>query len=185
MKAVGTSYLDAKLQAQKGATIVRSSKTFTKLYIQYWDRYFEALTRKISIEKDVRESMKSVDYKIEFESKPWLTSEQIYTISGTGLINTDIIGRDLTHGGWTPTIIRLTGTNVTVSGYTSTGEFAGYISVSGAVTDFEINSEAYSSSDNRNIYNPDYMMYVGPGKTYFNISGATDFILTYHNRWYL
>lgn len=184
MKAVDSSYLGVKLQAQKATTILHSKKTFTKLYIQYWDRYFEALTKKVSIDKNVRESMRVLDYTVEFEAKPWITSEQIYTVSGIGLINTDIIGRDLSHGGWTPATLRLDGTNITISGYTATGEFAGFISISGAVSNFEVTSN-YTTTDNSLMYNADYIMYVGPGKTFFQISGATSCTISWQNRWYL
>lgn len=55
------------------------------------------------------------------------------------------IKRSISDGGWTPTIITVTGTNVTVSGYTANGEFAGYFSVSGAVTNLVVNTEAFTA----------------------------------------
>jgi hypothetical protein len=186
MRAVGDTYVEVKEQAQKAATIITSSRGFTKLYVQRYNKYYEAIGKSITTEKSVDSSMRFIDYDVEFEAKPWLISDYTTTISGaTGIIDTDIVGRTFDNGGWAPATLRLTGTNITVSGYTATGHFAGYIAISGAVTNFEINTTNYSSTDNSAMYNADYAMYVGPGRTYFNVTGATSCVIIWQDRWYL
>jgi hypothetical protein len=187
MKALGSTYREVKDQAQDAATMIRSGKGFKKLYIQRTDRYYEAITKSISIDQSVSNSMRMLDYELEFEAKPWLLSETTHTISGTGLISTT--GRTFSNGGWSPATIVVTGTNITISGYTST-QFTGFLSVSGAVNDLRINTEAYTATindENKNalMYTPNYEIYVGPGETFFQINGALSVIVTWKDRWYL
>lgn len=181
MKTVGATYLANKLQVSKAATLVRTSRTFTKLYIQYTDRYFEALTSKISMENTAKTS-RTLDYTVEFETKPWLISDYITTITGAGTMST--VGRTTLDGGWAPAYVIISGTDVTVSGYTQTGQFAGHITISGSVTNFAINSETYTSTDNT-VVNPDFALYVGPGVTTYDISNASSVTISWRNRWYL
>jgi hypothetical protein len=188
MKVVGETYMDVKNQVQQAATIVRSSKGWEKLYIQRDDRYYIALTNKITSAKRVGESMRVLSYGINWEVMPWLTSDAVYTISGTGTIDTGT--RNIYNGGWTPAKVTLTGTNVTVSGYNQYGEFTGFVSVSGAVTNMVINTQEYTSTingvnSNNLMYNPDYAIFVGPGKTFFVITGASSCTIEYQDRWYL
>lgn len=188
MRVVGETYLDVKNQVQQAGTIVRSSKDWEKLYIQRYDRYYLALTGSIITEKTVGESMRLLDYAVKWEALPWLISDTVNTISGTGTIST--VGRTLDNGGWTPAKVRISGTDVTISGYNQYGEFTGYLAVSGTVIDMVINSEEYTSTinginSNNLMYNPDYMMFVGPGQTFFVITGATSCVIEYQDRWYL
>jgi hypothetical protein len=138
----------------------------------------------MTTEKAVVESMRTLDYTVEWESRPWLISDKTYTISGTGTIDTDILSRDIHHGGWSPVNLRLSGTDITVSGYSSTGQFTGYLAVSGTVSNLIINSDEYTSTINgqnaNNVMkNADYILYVAPGKTFFVITGASkDFLFS-------
>jgi hypothetical protein len=188
MKTVGETYLDVKNQVQKAATMLRSGKGFRKLYVQHTNKYYEALAKTLKTEKSVGESMRMLEYEVEFEAKPWLISETVHSASGTGTIST--VGRTLSNGGWTPATIVVTGTNVTVSGYTATQNFTGFVSVSGAVTDLTINTEAYTATingENANtmMYTPNYEVYVGPDETFFEIVGADSFVVTWRDRWYI
>lgn len=188
MKVLGSTYREVKDQVQDAATMVRSGSGFKKLYIQRTDRYYEALTKSVNIDQSVTNSMRALDYEIEFEAKPWLISESTHTISGTGTISTT--GRTFANGGWTPATLVVTGTNITVSGYTQTQDFTGFLSVSGAVTNLTINTEAYTAtiaSENANnvMKTPDYEIYVGPGETFFDIAGASSVTLTWRDRWYI
>lgn len=189
-KVIGETYDDVKAQVRRATTITHSSRGYTKLYVQHFDRYYLALGQKVSMQKTVGESMRLLDYTAEFEVKPWLLSDTVYTLTGTGTVTTDSVSRDLTSGGWSPVTITLDGTDVTVSGYNAAGEFTGFISVSGTVANLVIDSEAYTATingENANqvMYTPNYQLYVGPGKTTFVITGATSAQITYQNRWYL
>lgn len=191
LKVWEPDYLSCKNEVQKAATMLRSKKNgFAPLYVQYSDRYYEAMTRKISEDKVAGTSVRTLEYNVDFECRPWLVSVSGHTITGTGTINTDQVSRTIDNGGWTPTIVTITGTNVTISGYTSTGDQAGYISVSGAVTGLVINSEDFTaeiSGINKNniMRATDYRLYVGPGKTYFTSTGASSVSITYQDRWYI
>lgn len=167
MLVVGNTYLDVKNQVQKAATIVRSSRGWAKLYIQTYDRYYTVITKKIGTDKSVNESMRLLNYNVEFEAKPWLTGDVLHTLTGTGIINTDQVSRTYDSGGWSTANVILSGTNATVSGYTESGEYAGFISTIGTVS------------------NENYTIRVGPGKTIFDINGATSCTITYNDKWYL
>lgn len=189
LKVWEADYLSCKNEVQKAATILRSKKdNFAPLYIHYSDRYYEALTQSISIQKVAGSSVRTLDYQAQFECKPWLTSVATYTVSGTSTVTTT--GRTIDEGGWTPTTITVTGTNVTVSGYTATGDFAGYLSVSGAVTNLIIDSDDFTATiggnnaNNRMLWT-DYRTYIGPGETTFVVTGASSCSISYNNRWYL
>ena len=188
LKTVGTDLADNKDQIQEATTILRSKRDgFAKFYVQRYDRYYLAIARDITAENDVRTN-KTAQYAISLETKPWLLGEQTYTISGTGLVQT--IGRTTANGGWSPVRVRMTGQDITVSGYTATNSFTGFISVSGIVTDLMVNSEAYSATiggvnKNNLMNNVDYALFVGPETTYFDINGATECVIEWEDRWYL
>ena len=115
---------------------------------------------------------------------------QVYTVSGTGTVTTDSTGRTFANGGWTPAKLVLSGTNITVSGYTDMGDFTGFVSVSGTVSSLEIDAVTYTAelsgvNYNSGMKNPDYAIYVGPGKTTFVITGASSCRIEWHDRWYL
>lgn len=191
LKVWEQDYISCKKEVAKAATILYTKRNgFAPLYIQYSDRYYEALTKKIDEGKVAGTSVRTLDYTVLFECKPWLTSISGHTLSGTTTVTTDSVGRTINDGGWTPTIITVTGTNVTISGYTATGDFTGFISISGAVTSMIINSDTYESTIGGNNANDrhywtDYQMFVGPGKTSFDITGASSCTISYNDRWYL
>lgn len=181
----------AKDQVELGATYLRSQRAgFAPLYVQYVDRHYDAMVQSIKVQNTAGRPVRIMEYDVQFECRPWLIDDAVSTITGTGTIDTDQVSRTINHGGWTPTTITLTGTNVTVSGYTATGAFAGFISISGAVSGMVIDSENYTaeiSGVNKNnlMKAIDYRMLVGPGKTYFAITGASSCTIEYHNRWYI
>jgi hypothetical protein len=159
-------------------SMLRSAKTWEKLYIQNPDRYFLAIPSKISMEQNAKDT--AIDYTIEWEAKPWLYSDKIYTVSGAGTIT---ITRTLADGGWTPTSLLVTGNNVTISGYTAT-QFAGYISISGAASNFAVTTAPFTATNPRAM-NHDYELYLGPETTTIETTGATSVIVIWQNRWYL
>lgn len=190
LKVWEPDYEACKDEVQRAATIVRSSRTFAPLYVQKSDRYYEALTQSIKMQKTAGESVRTLDYEVQFECKPWYYSVSGYTITGTGTINTDQVGRTIDDGGFTAATITLTGTNVTLSGYNELGAFTGYLAVSGAVSNLIIDSDAFTATmggnnANEYMYTPDYRLWVGPGKSYFTSTGASSVSITYRNRWYL
>lgn len=178
-------------QISLAATMLRSKRSgFAPLFVQHTDRYYDAMTPSIKKENTAGRSVRLQEYEVQFETKPWLTSVSGYTITGTGTIDTDQVGRTISDGGWTPTIIVISGTNVTVSGYTATGDFAGYFSASGIVSNLTVNSNTFTaeiSSVNKNslMRTAEYRTYVGPGKTTFVITGASSCSISWNNRWYL
>lgn len=191
LKVWECDYPTAKNEVQKAATYFRSRKQgWAKLNVMYSDRYYWALAQKIGIEKTAGTSVKQLEYQVQFECKPWLIGTSGYTLTGTGTVTTDSVGRTIEDGGWTPTRITVTGTNVTISGYTETGEFAGFVSISGAVTNMIIDSDAFTATISGNNANDrmkwaDYRTYVGPGKTTFVTTGASSMTIDYNNRWFL
>jgi hypothetical protein len=184
-------YLTCKEQVQLAATMLRSKRNdFAQLYVQFSDRYYSALTRSIKMQKDAGKLVKTLDYDVEFECKPWSQRTTSHTLTGTGTVTTDAVGRTIDDGGWTPTIITVTGTNVQISGVTASGDSTGLIQVVGSVTNLVVNTEAFTAkigSTNRNdvMGNADYQMYVGPGKTTFTITGASSCSIVYTDRWYI
>jgi hypothetical protein len=179
-------YLFTKTQTQRAATMLRAYSGWTKTYIQNPDRYYLTLAKSIKIEKDAQTTGKILDYDFELEAKPWLISDKIYTVSGISLITAT---RTLDNGTWTPTNIRISGTNITLSGYTAT-EFTGFISVSGAVTNMYITNEPFTATISNidritAIKNFDSSLYIGPGTTYVAVTGATLCEITYQDRWEL
>lgn len=191
LKVWEPDYVSCKLAVSQAASMLRSKRSgFAKLYLQYSDRYYEAMTRSIKEEKVAGELIRTLDYQAEFECKPWLVSDTVHTLTGTGTIDTDQVSRTIDNGGWTPATITVTGTDVTVSGYTATGEFAGFISISGAVTNMIIDSYTFESTisginANNRMRWADYQMFVGPDKTFFTTTGASSFSIDYADRWYL
>lgn len=198
LKLWEADYQTCKDEMQKAATIVRSKRNgFAPLYIQYTDRYYEAMNTAIKHDKSVPSSTRILDYQLDFECKPWLTSVATYTVSGVGVMQSDgkphmtiNVSRDLQDGGWTPTTITMTGEDITISGYTVAGEQAGFMSVDGAVTNLIVDSYQVTSTISGNNVNDqmlwaDYRIYIGPGDTSFDIIGANTCSIEYHNRWYI
>jgi len=190
LKVWEPNYLACKTEVQKAATMLRTKRDgFAPLYVQYTDRYYEALTQSIKEEKTAGTSVRTLEYQVQFECRPWSISTSGYILTGTSS-NTDSVGRTISDGGWTPTRITVTGTDVTISGFTATGDFAGFISISGAVTNMIIDSDAFTATiagvnNNGRMRWADYRVYVGPGKTSFVSTGASSMTVEYNNRWYL
>lgn len=185
LKVFDAPYAELKEQVQLAGTMLRSTKSWAKLYIQKSDRHYLAITKQVKIEQEARQ--RDVDYTVTWEAQPWLISDQVYTVSGTGLIT---VTRTLDDGGWTPATVKISGTNITVSGYTDYEAITGLIVVSGAVSNLTVTTQPFTATINgQNIphysINADYSMYIGPGTTYIDVDGATDCIITYNNRWYL
>ena len=192
LKVWESTFNDAKDQVELAATYLRSKRNgFADLYLQYSDRHYEAFVENITVENEAGRSIRLMDYTVQFKCRPWLIEDATKTLTGTGTISTDQVTRDINDGGWTPTIVTVTGNNVTISGYTDTGDFAGYINIIGSVTGMVIDTEnmtAEIAGVNRNdlmINYVDYSMYVGPAKTNFAITGASSCSIAYHNRFYI
>jgi hypothetical protein len=184
MLIIDQDYFTAKMEAQYAATILRTKRSgYARLYVQRLDKYYLVKPRRLSVDQGARD--RYFAYRVDFDIKPWLSGNDTFRLTGTGTVTTDSVGRTMESGGWTPTKITVTGTDVTISGYTADGQPTGFISISGAVSNFEIDSDAYSSSDDTVFNNLDYRIYVGPNKTTFEITGATDCEITFSNRWYL
>lgn len=190
MRAWEPTYLLVKEKVQKAAVMLSSFRGgFAKLYVQQPNAYFLAMVKKIAVQKDAKSSGKILDYIVDFETMPWLISNDTYEISGTGLIDTG--SRTISDGGWTPTKILVSGTDVTITAYTETNNYsAGSIAIIGLCTNLVIDSENFTAIENGvnkngSITTKDYAIHVGPGKTFFQINGATSCVIQYNNRWYL
>lgn len=169
-------------------TILHSAKGFTRLYIQHRDSYFLAITSNVSTSPHASRMNRLLVYTVEFEAKPWVISEALYEVSGVGVVETT--GRTLYDGTWTPTRLIVSGTDVTITGVNEFGVSTGSIITSGVSYNLIIDTEqvtATMAGINRNdlIVNKDFYLYVGPGKTYFTITGADSCIIQYNNRWLL
>jgi hypothetical protein len=175
-----TNYLTCKQQVELASTYLRSYRGgFANLYLHYTDRHYEALVKNINLEKSVGSSVRILDYSVEFECKPWVIGDTLHTISS----DTDEVGRTLDNGGWTPTVVVLTGTSI--SGLTADSQSTGSIVTTG-VTSMTIDSEAFTATMggvNRNdlVTTKDYRLYVGPGRTIFTVAGSAS--ISYYDRW--
>jgi len=183
-KLLGETYDSLKTQATKASTMVWSAKKEAKLYIHSLDNYYLAIPKTFKILTSAKDS--TLDYTVDFSAQPWLYSNIMNTITGTTTLVTT--GRTFNDGVDTPATVKITGTNITVSGYTADNLFTGYFAVSGAVTDLIIDSANYTATIdgvNKNglMRNLDYQIYVGEGVTYFNITGATSAEISWRNRW--
>lgn len=182
LKVWEQDYLSCKQQIELAATMIRSSKIFTNLYVQYTDRHYVALAKSIKMSKSVPSSVRTLDYSVEFECKPWLVGETLHSISS----DTNEVGRTIADGGWTPTVVTLTGNSV--SGIVDwDGQSTGSIVTTG-VTNMVIDTEAFTATMdavNRNdlITTKDYRLYVGPGRTIFTVDGSAT--IQYYDRYYI
>lgn len=179
---------NAKERFHMADRILRSDRgTFAPLYIDYLDRYWMASVIEVNYQKQVGNSMRILPYTVHFEVEPWIIGKKEYTITGAnGTLTT--LNRTLDDGAWTPTRIRVTGTDVTISGYTDT-EFTGFISISGAVADMVIDTASYTAELNGEsavdrMRWADFALFVGAGTTNFDVTGATSIEIKYSNRWY-
>ena len=188
MRVWDCDYITVKNQVELAATMLRSNRTgFAPLYVQYTDRHYDALVKSIKVQKQAGSSVRILDYDIEFECRPWLIDDATKTLTGTGLIDTDQVSRTINDGGWTPTIVTVTGTNINIQSYTAVAQ-TGLINLAGSVTNLIIDTEAFTATEsgiNRNnlMTTVDYRLYVGPEKTNFQIDNASSCTIQYHNRW--
>jgi phage-related protein len=180
-----TDYLTCKQQIELASTYLRSFRGgFANLYVQYSDKHYSAMVKSIKVDKQVPSSVRTLNYTVEFECRPWLIGETLYTISS----DTNEVGRTLEDGGWTPTIITSTGA-VTIVGTTADGQNTGTIIVADSISGLVIDTEAYTATaggvnKNASITTKDYRMYVGPGRTTFSVTGGSASI-SYYDRWYI
>ena len=181
-----TNYLTCKEQIELAATYLRSYRGgFANLYVQYTDRHYEAMVTSIKMSKSVPSSVRTLEYQVDFECKPWIIGDTLHTINS----DTDEVGRTMVNGGWTPTVATLTGTSVTVSGVTADAQSTGSFITVGAVTGMIIDTEAFTATiggvnKNSMVTTKDYRLYVGPGRTTFTITGGSASI-AYYDRWYI
>lgn len=190
LKVWKNDYATCKEQVQLAASILRSNKGgFTPLYIQTSNRYYLAIVQSIRTQKAVKESMRTMTYEVTFECKPWTLSDAVYSVSGPYTIDTDQVNRDIYDGTWTPTRVLVSGTDISINGETDAGVSTGVIQIDGTVSDLIVDTELRVVTEGgisrNNLINPEYSLYVGPGRTTFDISGATDCIIYYQNRWVL
>jgi len=195
LKVWEEDYATCKQQVQQAATMLRSKRQgFAPLYVQYNTKHYDAMVSSLKVDKTVGDSPRVLEYQVSFQCKPWLIDDTTQTLTGSSLarVRTFFVttGRTIDDGGWTPTTITLTGNDITVSGYTINGDFAGFISVSGIVTNLVVDAEAFTALEgttNKNSYMryADYRVWTGPEETTFVVSGATSVTIEYNNRWYI
>lgn len=177
------TYQACKNKYYNAVTALRSRRDgFARLFVDYTDRYFNATVRSITYTQRAEQSKKLLTYSVEFNTQPWMTGIEHHVIEGPNSTTEDV-GRTLDSGGWTPALVILSGTNPTVSGYSAT-QFTGYISISGVVTDFEIDTENSFSTDDSAMNYKEYGLWVAPGTTWFDTTGVTDMTISYFDRWY-
>jgi hypothetical protein len=182
LKVWETDYLTCKQQVELAYTYLRSFRNgFAQLKVQYPDKHYMAMVISITTEKSVPSSVRVLEYKVDFECKPWLIGETLHSISS----DTDEVGRTLDNGGWAPTITTLTGTSI--SGITADGQSTGSVVTTG-VTGLVIDTEAFTATiggvnKNELVTTKDYRLYVGPGKTTFTVDGSAT--IQWYDRWYI
>lgn len=183
-------------QVRLAATMLRSVRTFAPLYVQNADKHYTAMVKSITRQKEAGTSVKILEYEVQFECKPWLERDYETNLGGaiTSPVTVSTEGRTLASGGYTPVYAFIgapsANTVVTISGYTEYGEFTGYFSCSG-IANITLDSEGFTALDNNGdsavqyVIPVDFRLNVGPGTTYFDITGANWFGWSYHDRWYI
>lgn len=177
----------AKDQLHHTERILLSSRDERKpLYVDYTDRHYLASFKTIKYQKDITGSRNTLPYTVEFEIDPQMVADNPRIITGAGTIVTT--GRTFANGGWTPTILTVTGTDVTVSGYTDT-EFTGFVSASGVVAGLVIDTASMTAEMAGNnavglLKSVNFELFVGPGETTFEVTGASSISIKYFDRWY-
>lgn len=180
------TYRDCKDQYHYATTILRSKRDgFADLRVDFDDRHFVAKTKTISYNQTVDQNAhtKLLTYTVEWDCMPWIIANDPIELSGFS-DNIVTTGRTLDDGGWSPVYLVVTGTNFTISGYTATEPFTGFVSVSGSVDNFVIDTENATSTDDSRMKWKDYGLWVGAGETTFATEGVEGYFLTYYNRWY-
>ena len=191
LKVWEKDYATCKDQIELAATILRSKRNdWAPLKVQFTDRHYDAMVKSISVEKQAGSSVRTLDYKVDFECRPWLIGETAHNFSGASPLVTPTRTADLANGGWTPTVITVTGTDVDIVGTDYLSEQTGHITISGAVSGLVIDTEAFTSiaggqNKNSQMVTADYRMYVGTGPTTFTFTGASSIDVIYYDRWHI
>lgn len=197
LKVWETDYLTCKQQVEYASTILRSMRSnWAPLYLQYADKYYDAMVKSIRVTKQAGISYRTLDYEVEFECKPWLIGTTQYSLSGSGSgdINTDSAtpsARTLDNGGWTPTIVTYTGGAATgLYGTGMNGQSTGAFVVENSVNTLIVNTEAFTATisgnnANADMFTKDYRLYVGPGLTTFTLNSVGSVNITWYDRWYI
>jgi hypothetical protein len=183
-------------KVQLAGTMLRSTRTFAPLYIQSDNKHYTALVKSISRQADAGGSVRTMDYEVQFECKPWLEGDTLHTVHDGAATNpitidTDTVSRTISNGGWTPVTLYISGQDVTVSGYSSTVQCTGYLTISGAASQYIVYSDEYTvvNASGYNVLDQvrpiDFRLFVAPEKTSFYITGATWVKLEYYDRWYI
>lgn len=181
MLVVESTYKLNKEQLFLATTMLRSNRDGWSTLTTFTNNYYY-LVKTRSVDFNQPATAHRSEYEVTFEAKPWRYGSE-HTLTGTTQITTNQVGRTLNDGTWTPAAITVTGTNVTISGYTATNQ-TGYVTISGTVNNLIIDTDNYYSNRN-DLLNPDYSLYIGPGPTTFDIIGATACVIKYRNRWEL
>lgn len=195
LKVWETDYLTCKEQVQYAATILRSKRNgFATLRVQYPDKHYDAMVKSITTSKEAGTSVRTLEYQVEFECKPWLIGEVQHTLTlgwaNSGELTTLQVGRTISNGGWTPATVTYTGGGATgINGYTEDSQLVGAFVVSEAVSGLIVDTEAFTATEsavnaNAKMFTTDYRLYVGPGTTTFYTTGS-DVTITYYDRWYI
>jgi len=192
-------YASCREQIQLAATYLKSKRgDYGKLYVGRNDRYYQVIPISIKYDKTATDSFRTSKYEITFKAKAYLEADALTSlnISGTGTFSTDNATtlRTYANGISSPCYITISGAanTPTISGYTSAGEYCGYLAASGVSgTTITINSSDYTAVDsegnNQNplLTTPDYALFVGVGKTYFSCAGVSTATISWHDRWAL
>jgi len=229
-----SDYATCKEQVQKAATIVRSNRGgYAPLAINDASRHYDAMGASVKMDKSIGSSTRIVDYTAEFHCRPWLLSNDTYTIalgyrtdddSGvtfsdldpsyayrmtagpygaldgplavfpSGIGNWDLVNgpyyRDMSSGGWSPTLVSMSGVTggATITGYQigPTGYPSEYnsVTVSGAHAWVTLDSDDFSG-DFTLVDKVDFRTYAAPGPFYLVVSGVSYAAVSYQNRWYI
>lgn len=177
-----TNYLSCKQQVDLAATYLRSYRGgWANLYVQRADKHYSAMVKSVTMDKSTGSSVRTLNYKVDFECRPWLIGEELHVISS----DTDEVWRTMDSGGWTPTIVTLTGNSI--SGVTADGQSTGNIVTTG-VTGLVVDTEAFTATiggvnKNALVTTKDYRLYVGPGRTTFTVDGSAS--ISYYDHWYI
>lgn len=188
LMVVQGTYQASKEKVLLAGSLIRSARDkYVPLTVIDTTKHYLARTQKIVLNQTAGLRENAAEYSVEFEVKPWQYGTQ-HSLIGTTLLDTNSVNRTIGNGTWTPATIIISGNSVTVSGYTETGQFTGFVSVSGEVNNMVLDSENYTvtmAGENRNdlLNTIDHKIMIGPGRTFFTVNGATSCEIIYQDRW--